>query len=81
MVSFLNYKILNMQETIKGWVILTHNHGFSGNEFMLSWTFSRTRKESIETFTKESGESWRYWYKKFNYRCVKASSTVVVNEP
>jgi len=68
-----------MQETTNGWVVITHNHGRTKREFMVTSTFARTRKESIQLFISGSGEGWKYLFRKFNYRCVKATSTITIS--
>lgn len=69
-----------MEEKTNGWVVLTYNHGITHRKFMVPSTFARTRSESIKNFVDGSGEKWKYWYKNFNYRCVKAQCVISTND-
>lgn len=68
-----------MNELSKGWVVVTYNHGFTHREFMIPSTFAPTRTKSIGIFIEGSGYNWKYWYRKYNYRCVKAKSILTVD--
>lgn len=65
-----------MNEVLKGWVVVNYDHSHTHREFMMSSTFARTRSKSINLFVSDSGEDWKYWYRNFNYRCVKAQSVI-----
>jgi hypothetical protein len=67
-----------MKEKVNGWVVATYHHGFTGRQFMVSSSFATTRSRSIQKFINGSGMSWKYWYRKFNYRCFKAISIITV---
>lgn len=65
-----------MKTETKGWVVVNENHPSGANPYVVTSTFSETRKEAIKNFVTGSGESWKYWYRKYNFKCVKAKSTV-----
>jgi hypothetical protein len=65
-----------MEEKSFGWVVLSYNLPQSGKQIMFSNSFATTRNESIRLFVGNSGNAWKYWYRKYNYRCVKAQSII-----
>lgn len=69
-----------MEEKTDGWVVVTFNHGHTGRAFMIPSTFAPTRTKSISLFIQDSGESWKYWYRKYNYRCARAKSVILAVE-
>lgn len=67
-----------MNEITNGWVVVTQNHGFTGRAFIVSSTFAPTKGISMKLFADDSGFPWKYWYRKFNYRCVRAQNIITV---
>jgi len=65
-----------MNQTTQGWVVINENHPSHNRKYLSAHTFANTRTESIKLFIKGSGQSWKYWYRKYNFRCVKAESTI-----
>jgi hypothetical protein len=66
-----------MEKNRKGWVIVNENHPNNPrSKNTLSETFAYTRKDSIAKFVSGSGSDWRYWYRKYNFRAVKAEMTI-----
>lgn len=71
-----------MEQTSKGWIISNENHPSGTDKYLIHSTFAQTRKESIGLFCKGSGKEWRYWYRKWNFRCVKAEIIIsTINQP
>lgn len=67
-----------MEETIKGYVIVAIKHPTTNRDFLNSPTFRETKGQCIRDFVSGSGATWKFWYRKFNFRCVKATSTITV---
>ena len=65
-----------MEQINKGWVISNENHPIGITKFLITASFASTRKKSIKLFCEGSGGNWNYWYRKYNFRCVKAESTI-----
>lgn len=65
-----------MEDKTTGWVICAVNHPNTGNSFIVTHTFSITRKKAIETFIKGSGATWAHWKRKYNFKAIKATSTI-----
>lgn len=80
-----NFQSIDMHGTMEsntfGWVIINIGHPRTGSQYVNSSTFRRTRKEAIKDFISGSASDWRYWYRKYNFRCVKAESTIKVEIP
>ena len=70
-----------MKHIITGWVVITINHPTHGGSWIVDSTFKFKRTDSISEFCKGLGSSWRYWKDKYNFRCVKATSTIELNKP
>jgi len=70
-----------MKAITNGWVVVNYNHPSTGNSSICESTFSRTRKEAIEKFTQGSNQQWKYWYRKYNFRCVRAKSVITIHTP
>jgi len=68
-----------MKEETNGWVVVAKNHPTTNRSYIVTSTFRLTRKESISEFINGSGSSWKYWYRKFNFRCVKASNCIFLS--
>lgn len=67
-----------MQDKQTGWVVINIGHPRTGGKYIVASTFSRTRREAISNFTNGTNEGWRYWKQKYNFRVVKASQVVGV---
>lgn len=67
-----------LTETINGWVIYSPNHPATNSTFFHSSTFRPYRKEAIADFINGSGANWKYWYRKYNFRFVKATQSVTI---
>tara|TARA_R100000781_G_C4081320_1_gene127844 strand:+ start:879 stop:1085 length:207 start_codon:yes stop_codon:yes gene_type:complete len=68
-----------MEETRKGWVIVNFDHPNNpGVKRIYPETFGYTRKDSIAKFINGSGSTWRYWYRKYNFRAMKCEMTIIV---
>ena len=61
----------------EGWVVVNIGHPRTGGKYIVSGTFERTRSGSIKLFVAGSGNDWKYWKKKFNFRVVKAKQCVI----
>ena len=66
-----------MEATSKGWIVINTNHPTQPKKDIITDTFRYTRKESIKAFIWGTGSSWKYWYRTWNFRCVKAECTIV----
>lgn len=67
-----------MTEVAQGYVIINNCHPTTRKKQFLPRTFRVYKKDCIADFIKSSSEPWKYWYRKWNYRCVKAESIVTV---
>lgn len=67
-----------LAEVSFGWVIINQGHPRTGNEFIVTETFSQTRKKAIGKFIEGSGSDWRYWRRKWNFRAVRSTQTVSI---
>jgi len=62
----------------EGYVIINTGHPRTGREFVDNQSFNMYKGKCIEIFIKDSGRDWRYWYRKYNFRCVKATSIITL---
>lgn len=62
----------------RGWVIVCIDHPMTNKSFVVLNSFRYTRRQAIKDFN-DSVVSWEYWKRKYNYRCVRATQTVVVS--
>lgn len=70
-----------MKNEQEGYVIINENHPNNPkNKTIFTHTFSTLKKNCIENFIESSGKGWRYWYDKYNFRCVKATMTIQVKQ-
>lgn len=67
-----------MKSEQQGWCVVNFKHPASGDEVVYDFTLSGSRKQSVELFLKGTGAPWSYWYKTFNFRCVKVKSIIEV---
>ncbi len=67
-----------MQITQNGWVVINIGHPRTGNSYIVGETFSATRTGAVKHFVSGSGNTWRYWRKKYNFRVVRSKQTVFV---
>jgi hypothetical protein len=65
-----------MEKYDKGWVVINENHPSTGRAFIVADSFAYLRKDAIKKFCEGSGNEWKYWHKKFNFKCVKAQSFI-----
>lgn len=65
-----------MEDKTNGWVVENQNHPNTQSKYIVTSSFRQTRSESIKAFIDGSGQSWRYWQRKYNFRCVKASCVI-----
>lgn len=65
----------------QGWVVINIGHPATGMQSIVESTFSSTRTVAIKKFIKYSEKSWSYWRSKYNFRCVKATQTIVAAIP
>lgn len=65
-----------LKETVSGYVVASFSHPATDAPFLHSSTFRQYRKDCISEFVKGSGKGWKYWYRVYNYRCIKANQTV-----
>lgn len=70
-----------MTDTTNGWVVVNIGHPSSGTKYICASTFDYTRKAAIKSFVEGSGNSWRYWRDKYNFRVVRAKSTIEASNP
>lgn len=68
-----------MENCTPGWVVINIGHPRTGNKYIVNDTFSIKRSEAIKKFISGSGSDWNYWKKKYNFRVVRADTTVAVN--
>lgn len=66
-----------MEHISDGWVIVNIGHPRTGNKYVCADTFSRTRTEAIKKFVDGSGSNWNYWKNRYNFRAVRATSTII----
>lgn len=69
-----------MQDQTTGWVVENQNHPNTNSKHIVTSSFRRTRSEAIAAFIKDSGKSWEYWRRNYNFRCVKAVSIIQTPE-
>lgn len=67
-----------MKITQYGWIVINIGHPRTGNRYIVGETFSATRTKAIKNFICGSGNHWRYWRKKYNFRVVRANQTISV---
>ena len=65
-----------MKSVSKGWVVVNHNHPSGGDPYIIPSTFAYFRKDAIKSFLDGSGSDWKYWYRNYNFRCVKAEIAI-----
>ena len=70
-----------LQESISGWVVINRKHATTLGAFINYFTFKRTRSEAINSFIEGTGHSWKYWRKKYNFSCERATQTIKINQP
>jgi hypothetical protein len=69
-----------MEDKTIGWVVQNQNHPNTQSKYIVASSFRQTRSEAIKAFIEGSGNSWRYWQRNYNFKCVKATciiSTIV----
>lgn len=69
-----------MEKICKGYVIINENHPSGTAPFVAESTFRTTKKRTIADFIKNTNSEWRYWYRKYNFRCVKAESKITIKK-
>lgn len=69
-----------MKTTSTGWVVCDFNHPVNGKEMICEDTFSRTRKESISKFVNGTNANWKFWYRRYNFRCKRCDVEITINE-
>jgi uncharacterized protein (DUF2237 family) len=67
-----------MKDTTIGWVIINIGHPVTGSSYICNHTFCSKRTESIKSFIKDSGNTWEFWKRNYNFRCVKAESQITI---
>ena len=65
-----------MENKTNGWVVENQNHPNTQSKYIVPSSFRQTRSESIKAFIDGSGQSWRYWQRKYNFHYVKASCVI-----
>lgn len=65
-----------MKDETTGWVIVRLFPNDDARKMLFNDSFRRTRKQAIADFVKGSAETWGHWYRKFDFRCVKAKKTI-----
>ncbi|OJV17951.1 MAG: hypothetical protein BGO30_08385 [Bacteroidetes bacterium 41-46] len=65
-----------IQESTTGRIIINENHPNTKSKYLISSTFAPTRSESIKLFIKGSGNSWKFWYRRYNFKCVRANCQI-----
>lgn len=68
-----------LTETNIGWVVVNIGHPNTGSKYIVRESFAFTKNGSIKAFIKGSGESWGYWRRKYNFRCVRASMNITTD--
>ncbi len=61
----------------EGWVVVNIGHPRTGSKYIVPGTFERTRSGYIKSFVAGSGDAWKFWKKKYNFRVVKAKQCVI----
>jgi len=69
-----------MEQSETGWIIVNENHPNTKSKFLITSSFASTRKRSIQLFVEGSGADWRYWYRKYNFRCKRATSNILLDD-
>jgi 3'-phosphoadenosine 5'-phosphosulfate sulfotransferase (PAPS reductase)/FAD synthetase len=67
---------MKLKETNTGWVVINIGHPYSGSKYILSESFAFTKKGCIKDFIKDTGQTWKYWRDKYNFRCVRAEMKI-----
>jgi hypothetical protein len=70
-----------ISESQMGWVIINTGHPRTGGTFIVHHSFANKRKDCIRSFEKDSGAKWSHWKSKYNFKCVKAISTIKAFNP
>ena len=65
-----------MQKTETGYVIINIGHPNTGTAFMNVDSFRARKKDAIKYFIEGSGNTWKYWRERYNFRCVKAEMII-----
>lgn len=69
------------KKTVDGWVIMNDNHPANPNNLMIFQdTFSFTRSNAIKKFTDGTGDDWKWWKRKYNFKAVRATMTITLNQ-
>ena len=63
---------LSMAAKVEGWVVFNIHHPNTGTKYIVGGTFSFTRSGAIKKFIEGSGNTWKYWKDKYNFRCERA---------
>lgn len=63
-----------------GWVVINIGHPSTGGRYIVGETFSSKRTNAIKKFIDGSGNDWIYWKVKYNFRVVKSTQSVTVND-
>jgi len=67
---------IKLSVTNVGWVVINIGHPANGQKFIDRESFAFTKNGCIKNFIKGSGETWEYWRRKYNFRCVRATMTI-----
>ena len=65
-----------MKSITHGWVVINQKHPNTGYEMVVDSSFARSRSQAIKNFISGSSADWKYWREKWNYRVIKAKSTI-----
>ena len=65
-----------MIEKTQGYVIIDTKD----NKRILGFTYRFTKRQCIQDFIKDSGDSWKYWRDKWKFKCVNANQTIELNQ-
>lgn len=69
-----------MKKETNGWIVINIGHPTTGSKYIVTSTFAYKRREAIKSFIEGSGSSWEYWSKEYNFRCVRATQLVTIDD-
>lgn len=69
-----------MKDEWNGWVVINIGHPSNGRKYIVNDSFSYTRKGAVKKFIEGTSTSWTYWRRKWNFRVVRAISSITTTE-
>lgn len=63
------------------WMVVNRNHPAGCKPYFVEDSMGYTRRGAIKKFCQDTTRPWRYWYRKYNFRCEKVHVTFSTTEP